>query len=60
MITAGDSSGVQRTKGPKPPHKPLLNGDGYDSQFSYAPLMIGNVLLDVAFVYQGARQVRLV
>jgi hypothetical protein len=51
MIIAGGSTGLQRTKGPKPPLKPLPNGDGYNSQFSYARLMIGNVLLDMGFVY---------
>lgn len=45
------TTGKERTEGPNPPNTPLPDKRTYRSQFSYATIMTGNVLMDMGFNY---------
>ena len=47
------TTGPNRTLGPNPPDTPLPGDRSYKSPFSYATVMVGNVLLDMGFSYRA-------
>jgi len=45
------STGKTRAIGPMPPNTPLPDTPKYHRTFSYETIMVGNVLLDMGFLY---------
>lgn len=52
VTLSGKFTGKERTTGPLPPYTPLPNTPEYKHTYSYVPVMVGNVLMDMGFSWE--------